>query len=319
MSEKPLKPVYLLYGDEFLIEEAIERLKKRLLKENQKQLDFNVFSGLNHSARQILQAAETLPFFGEKNLVIVKDFDSLSSSDRDKIAGYTENPSQMTCLVLALDKIKKGSRIVETVKKKGQVYEFKSLRRHEIPNWVRGKFLRQGKEIRPDAIRYLIDAAGSSLRDLLSEIEKISLFVGDKKEVDREDLESAVSPKAESNIFDLIDALGHRNRRRALKVLNQLLDIGEPPQRIFYMILRQFRLLLKTKALAGRGKSLSVLAGELGLPYFLVEKYLEQSANFSLKQLRGIYEMLWQTDLKVKKGQQPPQLALELLIVQILS
>lgn len=319
MSEKELKPVYLLYGDEFLIEAAIERLKKRLLEGGQAQLDFKMFSGLNHSAQEILQAAETLPFLTEKHLVVVKDFDGLSPSDKEKITDYAENPSPMTCLVLAVDKIKKGSRIAQIVQKKGQVYEFKSLRRHEIPNWVRKEFSKEGKEISADAIRYLIEGAGSSLRDLKSEIEKASLFVGGKKAVNREDLELAVSPKPESSIFDLVDCLGHRNQRRALRLVNQLLDTGEPPQRVFYMILRQFRLLLKAKGLAGRSESLSVLATELGVPYFLVEKYLEQSANFSLKQLRGIYEMLWQTDLKIKKGEQPSQLALELLIAQILS
>lgn len=319
MSGKELKPVYLLYGDEFLIGEAIERLKKRLLGEGQTQLDFKMFSGLYHSAQEILQAAETLPYLTEKHLVVVKDFDSLSSTDKEKMADYTENPSQMTCLVLAADKIKKDSRIAQLVQKRGQVYEFKSLRRHEIPNWVREEFSKEGKEISADAIRYLIEKAGSSLRDLKSEIRKVSLFIGDKRKVGREDLELAVSPKPESSIFDLVDSLGHRNRRRALNILNQLLDTGEPPQRVFYMILRQFRLLLKTKGLAGRRESRSVLATELGVPYFLLEKYLEQSANFSLKQLKRIYEMLWQTDLKIKKGEQSSQLALELLIVQILS
>jgi len=314
-----VKPVYLIYGDEFLRDEAIGRLKKRLAGATNASLDFKEFRGTESSAEEIIQAAETPPFLSPKHLVIVRDFEKLSSSDQGKIADYAKNPSDTTCLVLVADKIKKGSPILTIVQEKGRVYEFRALRKNELLSWIRQEFKKEGKEVSAEIASYLLGVVGQDMRRLKMEIGKVSLFLGEKTEIERGDLEDVISKGVEGGIFELVDAIGHRSRGTALRLLNELLAGGEPPLRVFHMILRQFRLILKAKALGARGASYQQFIRELKVRPFLVEKYQSQSRNFSLKELRNIFRLLAEGDLAIKRGEKTPQLVLELLIADILG
>lgn len=314
-----VKPVYLIYGDEFLRDEAIGRLKKRLTEGTGASLDYEQFSGEENPAAEILLAAETPPLLSQKHLVIVGDFEKLSSSEQTKIAEYAKNPSDTTCLVLVADKIRKDSPILRIVKEKGEAYEFKSLKKNELLSWVRREFTKEGKVVSVETTSYLVGAVGQDLRQLRSEIVKVSTFSSEKKEIDPADIEAIVSRGVEGGIFELVDAIGRRSRGRALKLLNELLSKGEPPLRVFYMILRQFRLILKAKSLENRGASYQQFIRELKVRPFLVEKYQAQSRNFSLKDLKRIFRLLAKGDLAIKRGEKAPQLVLELLIADILE
>jgi DNA polymerase-3 subunit delta len=314
-----VKPVYLIYGDEFLREEAIGRLKKRLTEGADTSFDVDEFTAEEGSASEIIQAAETPPFLNQKHLVIVRGFDRLSSGERAKIAEYAKNPSDTTCLILVADKIKKGSPILRILREKGEVYEFKSLTKNELLSWIKQEFKKEGKEVSVEVASYLARAVGQDMRQLRMEIRKASLFLCEKKEIEPADLEVIVSKGVEGGIFNLVDAIGRRSRGRALRLLNELLSIGEPPLRIFYMVLRQFRLILKTKALMASGLNTGGMIKELGVPPFLVEKYVEQSKNFSQREIREIYRAMAKADLAIKRGERTPQLVLELLISEMLS
>jgi DNA polymerase-3 subunit delta len=96
--------------------------------------------------------------------------------------------------------------------------------------------------------------------------------------------------------------------------MNRLFGMGEPPLKVFAMIIRQFRLILKTKCLEVERTNVSVIAGELRVPPFIAEKYRKQSTRFSLGDLRRIYDLLHKTDVAIKSGDMRADIALETLI-----
>jgi DNA polymerase III subunit delta len=104
-----------------------------------------------------------------------------------------------------------------------------------------------------------------------------------------------------------------------LTELNKLLFAGEPAQRILFMVVRQFRILLKAKALEQQQGRMA--HGDairfLGVAPFLLDKYRDQAKRYTMAQLKTIYKYLVDTDVASKTGKQTPELALELLIVKI--
>lgn len=311
-KEEKLKPVYLIYGDEYQCEEALSRLKDRV-SVGASDVNIMEFSAESDKPDQVLQAASTLPLLGN-NLVIVRRFDKTKTADQHIYAEYSANPSPTTYLVLMAEKATKTSVIYKAVERAGTVHEFKHLNESELFSWIRRRFERLGKQVGMNAIRLLVEQTGSDLRSLDAEIDKISLYVGAKKLIDESDISEIATRNPQNTVFELVDALGAKNREKSLYVLNRLLQMGEPPLKVLAMIIRQFRLILKTKCLEAERTNISVIAAELRVPPFIAEKYRKQSLRFSLPDLRRIYDLLYKTDLAIKTGEMRADLALETLI-----
>lgn len=318
---KALKLVYLIYGGQrLLLEEALERLKGRIAQQADLNFNYEEFRGGEDDASAIIQAAETFPLMSEKRLVVVKEAEKLSPTDLSLLADYVKNPSPHTCLVLVAGKLKKSSRLYKVVKESGgDVYEYKPPSKRGYPQWIKDAFLKRNKVVTNAAADYIFQTVGQDLHNLKGEIEKICLFHEDKKRLDVADIQSLVSKSAESTIFDLVGCLGQRDEAKVLAILDNLLQGREPLERILPMIIRHFRLLLKTKVLLERGVDGAGLVSELKLPPFVVDGYRLQSRNFSHKQLKRAHELLLDADLATKTGKGDPRFVLEMLTMKILG
>lgn len=321
LGTKALKLVYLIYGGQrLLLEEALERLKGRIAQQADLNFNYAEFRGGEDDASMIIQAAETLPFISEKRLVVVKEAEKLSPADLSLLADCVKNPAPHACLVLVAGKLKKSSRLYRVVKESGgDVYEYKPPSKRGYPQWIEDVFSKRNKVVTNAAASYLFQTVGQDLYRLKGEIEKICLFHEAKKRLDVEDIQPLVSKSAESTIFDLVDCLGRRDEAKALAILDNLLQGRELLERILPMIIRHFRLLLKTKVLLERGVDGAGLVSKLKLPPFVVDGYRLQSRNFSHKQLRRSHELLLDADLAIKTGKGDPRFVLEMLAMKILE
>ncbi|MEW6189353.1 MAG: DNA polymerase III subunit delta [Actinomycetota bacterium] len=317
---KSLKPVYLIYGSEkLLLEEALDRLKARFAKEAPLDFNYMEFRGGEDSTSTMIQAAQTVPFLSDRRLVVVKDADKLSPSEVSLLSDYFKNPSEHACLVLVAGKLDKSDRLYKAIEKFGEIHEYKLRFRKDYPNWIKKQFLKKGKVVTKSAAEFLFQTIGQDLSRLANEIEKISLFYDDKKELDIEDINYVTGKTPGDTIFDLMDFISRRDETHALSALDCLLKGGETITSIFHMIVRQFRLLLKAKVLLERGANERQLMRELELPSFAVERLKQQCRNFSFKQLKRAYELLLKADLDMKSSDKNPRLILETLVVKILK
>ena len=88
-------------------------------------------------------------------------------------------------------------------------------------------FRKAGLNIGPDALGEFLEKTGTDTRQIVQEVEKLSVYLGDRKNVQVADVHAIVSPSREAISWDLADAVGSRDLTRALKVLRQLLFQGE--------------------------------------------------------------------------------------------
>jgi len=90
--------------------------------------------------------------------------------------------------------------------------------------------------------------AGADTRQLRNELEKIDLYLGEKREIDSELVRNLVAKTATGVIWELGNAIAKRQLSRALALLDQLLFQGETPIGILYAaIIPTVRNLLVTK------------------------------------------------------------------------
>ena len=313
-----LAPVLLMHGSQkFLVEESLKEIKKRLQSGPKEDLNYQEFQAEKAELSEILSAAETLPFISEKRLIVVKESEKLKFKDSAALMSYLKNPSATTCLVFVAGKVDKRSALYKGIKDYGKIDEYSRFSRSEYLSWINRKFFEQGKKSSYKVANLILNSAGQDLNKLEQEIEKVSLYLGEQKEVREEDVNLLIEKTAEDRVFDLVDALGRREKAKALEIANRLLKAGESPVFLLNMIIRQFRLLLRTKALLKRSVRGAEMAKTLRVLPFVASKMEDQSRRFTEEEIVRIYELLLEADVSLKTSSRQPHIALDILINKI--
>lgn len=299
-----LKSVYYMHGDEeHLMKESLGRLRNLFSGEADADFNLDILNAAEVGVERVIDSARTLPLLATRRLVIVRDVDKLSKKDQEKLVLYLDSPNPETTMVLVSrfpepgapkDNRARGvekSALFKKVMDAGEVLKFsmgRQGRQRRIAEWVEEEFKKRGKQIEKSARDLLLEMVGRELRDLEDAVERICLFAADDDVISTEVVRRVVVPSGEQGIFELIDAVASRRRDISLYMLNRLMRQGETPQRIFGLLLRQFRLIARVKVLATERDS-GAIASELGIPPFVVGKCIRQSKKFSTDSLSRVF------------------------------
>lgn len=315
----PLLPVYCLYGDGYLIEEAVKDIKARVLSSPFKDMNYNSYDAKEADADAVISAAQTFPVMAQKRLVIVSRAEALPKSQQECFLSYIKKPADATCLVFIASggKVDKRLSLFSEMDKANCLFHFKPPSDSQLPFWIKKEAQRLGKKITDDAIGVIIEATGSELMDIKQELEKLTLFIGERNHIEKEDVEAAVANGRVDTVFDLADSIGRKDLREAMINLRKLMEQKEEPVKILGMINRQFRIIWRVKALKENGATISGIASAIGLFPMYVEGYLKQGKDFSESGLRTIFKTLHNADIALKSGRQPPRLTMERLVMEL--
>jgi len=298
-----IAPVYCLYGeDDYRRERALRQLLDALLPEGTRELNLDRVRPGDVEAASILGSARTVPFLAGRRVVLIRDADALSEQQREELLAYLEAPCLTTCLILVATRLDLRTRLAASLQKKGVVLRFDQLESASMKEALQAAALERHKRISPEAIDLLIALAGDDLRQSMSGLEKAALFVGERGEIARQDIEELIGETRIRSIFQLTDAVGTRNLELALGCLGNLLAHGEEVLPIIGMLARQIRLLLRAKALCEQGVASGEVSRRLGVPSRVGLALAEQGASLRWEQLTTSVEGLQRADLALKTG-----------------
>lgn len=333
LEKNTLKPVYLFYGSEqYLMDHAIDSLRKEKLNEAYADFNWTVFDGASCEMSEIIGNAETLPFFDEIKVVLVKNTpffgatkNRLTQDTEDELTKYLKSPADSSILIfMSSAKPDKRKKLFKAVKGSGGVVEFGKLDDRTFPKWMQKAIIESGKTIDPGTLHMLSEQTGyleygseKTLLDVKNMLQKVIGYCGERTKVEAKDIETMIDKPLEKSVFDMVDALGNKRVQTAFKIGHKLFEEGEPPIKIMAMITRHFRLLYKTKLYMNEGYTPSTLGKKLKLPAFVVKKNAAQIRTFSLSQLKQMLDACVETEFKVKTGQYEGRLAVEMLMVKL--
>lgn len=312
--------VYLFYGeDEFIISQEIEKLEKKLGDTAIASLNISRLDGRTLSFDELKNAVYVMPFMVPRRLVVV--YHPLAKMEnspefKEKFLALLDQLPESTALVLveyrAPDK-KKPHWLWEWAKQAGDRVHIHAFPHPDMRSWIRQQAKLAGGEFTLEAAKALISLVDNDTRLATQEIAKLLAYVNYQRPVEKEDVEQLVAAAGQSNIFALVDAVGLRNTRQAMRLLHNLLDEMDPLQ-IYSMILRQFRLLVQTRELQDNGGTLDEVNRTLNLHPYVGKKVFNQAQRFSLAELEAIYRDLFEMDERIKTGRVEPDLALEAFV-----
>lgn len=154
--------------------------------------------------------------------------------------------------------VNERNQIVKAIEAVGRYRSFdpveagQSLNRDPLYKKVSDKFAEFDKQITPRAFSLLRTRTGGDMHTVAEAINKIVNFVGDKRQIDEQDVRNMVTQNTFDSIFDLTDAIGKRAIGQALKSLHEVLASGQEPIPLNATIARQFRFALQAKLIAER-------------------------------------------------------------------
>ena len=327
--------IFVFQGDDELsIQESLHSLVK--------QFDSGAFAGMN-SVRvdgRAIQRGELanhinmLPLGGEKRLVVVDHvLESLKAkADQEWLAEILKAMPETSVLALVIpdsQKYKSGEMVWQAagkghwlrkaLKDSGRSVEWvekplPSLR--DMPGWVMKEALAQGAKFDKSAAAELANLVGNDLFQARQEIGKALSYCGKDETITRDVVRLLCSQSREEDIFDMVDAAGQRDSRKALGLLRALLQ-DQPIQYIFTMLARQIRLLIIAKEVMDEGGGEKEVIPACGVAPFLARKLMEQARRFNMYELTAIFRKLDGMDESSKTGAATLDVELETLVAEL--
>jgi DNA polymerase-3 subunit delta len=348
MSSHAPPVVYLLHGDDDqAIDAFISQIIAKLGDPATAEMNTSRLGSKGLSLAALRAACLTSPFLARRRLVILEGFLSSLSSRKGKASeedpdesvespetsstrkellkeflGFLVEIPISTAFVLVEKQILPPSHPVlkwaAEHPEQSFVREFIPPKGSALPAWILHRAQTEGGEFTPQAAQMLASVVGDDPRMLAQEIVKLLTHAGFSRAVTPEDISALTPESVFTNILEMVDAIGNRDRTRALRLLRKTVEQGNVGG-VFAMVVRQFRLLLLAREALDSGIPAARLAAALEVHPFVAQKLAGQARNFNLLALENLYRRLRDTDEEVKSGQIELDTAMEALVAELAS
>ncbi|MBA3349712.1 MAG: DNA polymerase III subunit delta [Actinobacteria bacterium] len=304
------RAVYLLQGDEFLAEEALERLRAE--EGTDPLAEVSLDAGVDPA--ELLTVLGTASLLGGRRLVVVRDAHGLKKNQATALTSYLESPSPSSVLAL----VATGRTAVDSiVRKTGEVIVLDAPRGKRLAGWIRARARELDMRLDDRAAWGLMDAVGGDLRALSSALAQLSAALGPGARVGAEEVKRLFPRLADQRIYAFTDAVGDRRLDVAMANLRRLLEQGEEPLVLFGALTGHIRRMLRVQEVADRGAR--AVGDAVRLPGWRAERLIKQVRGYRRDELVAAMGILAETDVELKGGDLPPGGALERAVIQIVG
>lgn len=329
IKKNKIENSYIFCGlDEELIKEGINLVVNKAIDKSLMDLNYIRLDGLTTTFDDIMNACETMPFMGDKKVIVVyratflKDkTDSSNTKVYNELIKYLKNMPPYTILIMYYlfndkrDTPKKSTKI-KSLDKVSKVVYFDRLKKDRYYKRVEEVFRSNGKEIGKIEVRYFAEKVQNNFDIIKREADKIISYTNGRT-ITKSDIDKLIVNSSEDDIFDLIDLISQRKVERAIDLLDELLFKNDQHMLIITNIENNFKRLYEIKILNKNGCGISDLASKYKLPTFICEKLVMQCNKFTLKQLQKIMEICLETENKLKTSGIDKTMEMELMLFNL--
>lgn len=253
--------LYLIESDNY---ELIKLKINDIIKENNLSSDNLVTYDMEEvNILDAIMDLDTYDFFGNSKIVHAKNATFLGTvkgeidHNIDVLTKYLNNPNPNNILIISCSKLDNKKNIVKLLKEKAKLVTIEE----KLDKIIKEKI--KGYKMDSDTINYLITSCASDYERIMNELDKLMSLKLNEKEITKDDIDLIVIKKIDANIFDLIDAIISKNKKKSLKIYEEMENYGEDIFKIFVSLSNQIRLIYQVKVL--RNLSNDEIASNLNL------------------------------------------------------
>jgi len=320
LKKGKLLPVYYIFGeDSFNIDITIKLINDAINPLIKSEFDKETFYGENKILSEVLEIVTAFPFGSGKKLIVFKEFEKVR--DKKLLKDYSNSPADFSVFVLihngAVSSL--SSEPFSTLLNNNHIFESKELKGKNLLSWLVAYAESSGRILSEDNAQILIDMVGENRNLIESQLEKILIYQKEKKEITAESIQQVSSLLKQFTIFDLQNAIGERDKAKALQVAFNLLDNGVEPVFIIVMLTKYFTGLAKIPELKSKNIPDQAAARIVGTHPFYYKDYVKARDKYSDSQLFGVFEALLKADISIKTTSADSKTIISILILEIIS
>ncbi len=300
------KMIILLYGeDTYSSRKKMGEVMEEHKKKHKSGLNLRYLEGKNVSFDDLRNEMLGASMFKEKKLIVLLDAFSNSKLKEDLIEkGEVFADSDNVLLLFERQDVPKKEKLLSFIEKHGKLQEFSFLEGKLLKDWIREEFKRLNATADEGAIEMLADFVGGDLWQISNEVAKLANY--NPRGVTGKDVKLLVRPKSETNVFDTMDAIALKDKKRAFDLLKSHMEKGDSAIYLLSMIASQIRNIISVKG-----------GGKIAMHPYVMRKSMQQAKNFSLEDLKRIYARIVELDSDIKVGRVDQGIALDVLISEI--
>lgn len=307
--------IYLLCGEEGYLKRSYKNQLKAAIVGQDDNMNYNYFEGKGIPVREVIDIAETLPFFSDFRLIILENSGFFKSAN-EEMNQYIRTVPESTIFIFVEEEVDKRSKLYKAVKEIGAISEMNRQTDMKLVQWTAGLLKREEKKIREHDMQLFLSKTGNDMGNIKNELEKLISYTLGREIITAQDIEEICTGQISNKIFDMIHAISERQQKKALDLYYDLLTLKEPPMRILFLIEREYRLLWRVKKLSSQGMDSTSIAKKSGLQSFLVGKYSSQAKKMREDLLIQALKDCAETEEAVKTGRINDQMGVEILIMK---
>jgi len=341
-----MKAGYVFAGDEiFLYERCRRAVLQAFVPDEMREFCLSEMDLAQHSIFEILDRARTPSLMAPFQVVFVRNLKQLYTRGAKKdefaeIDRYFAASNPQALVIFVADHIRipadprrmdmedktKFDRLRETLGDLCGIVELARVDEVDAMRWVANTALEQQTKIEPDAVRELVDALGTDMMLIASELEKLLLFSYGRGRITLGDVETMVLSAKQRSLYELTDAISSKDRPRALALLHGLLNSSEAGEEAaighLYMLARTFRqmLVILEKNVRDSRAIWQALWQGFRMPPFAADDLIKQARRYkSRRDLTRALRLIARADLELRSSPPDKRIVLERLIYDLAS
>src|SRR5215831_19107764 len=338
-----LRPVYVFVGDEaFFRKRCRDAILQSLVPNDLREFSLYEFDLAETDLAEVLDRARTPSLMAPFQVFFVRGVKNLfgRGSNEDKlntIEAYAKDPNPDAVLIFVADHVsipadvrrmditdkERYQRIRDAMGRYAAILELGRVEEGDAVRWIQECSSAREVKIDPDAARELVDSLGGDMMMISNELEKLMLYVGEKKRITLGDVETMVLAAKQRSLYELTDAISARERTRALEMLDAILSTGEGEEAAIghlYMLAKTFRQMLVILERNVRDQRMlwAALWQGFRVPPFAADDIIRQARRYkSRRELTRAMRLVAKADLALRSNPPSKRLVLEKLVLDL--
>jgi DNA polymerase-3 subunit delta len=299
-------------AEQLLAERAVERIVARA-RAADPEVDVERTDAADYTAGML--AVLTSPsLFSDAKVVVVEGLDRAGDDLMSDALGYVAEPLDSAVVVLCHGGGQRGKALLDAARAAGapEITCDPITSDSDKLSFASAELRRAGRRADGQALRALVDAVGSDLRELASACAQL---VADTTGVVGADaVERYYGGRVEATGFQVADAAVAGESGRAVALLRHALATGLDPVPLVAALAARLRLLAKVGAVRGRGAE---AARELGLAPWQVDRAARELRAWTPEGLAAAISAVARADAEVKGEGRDARFAVERAVLAI--
>ena len=343
VEARKLRPVYVFVGDEvFFRKRCRDAVLQYLVPSDLREFSLFEFDLSETDLAEVLDRARTPSLMVPFQVFFVRGVKNLfgRGSNEDKLKAieeYAKDPNPDAVLIFVADHIsipadarridltdkERYERIRETMGRYCAIVELGRVEEGDAVRWIQEYCCTCEVKIEADAARELVDSLGGDMMMISNELEKLILYVGEKKRITLGDVETMVLAAKQRSLYELTDAISSKDRVRALEVLDAILSSGDGEEASIghvYMLAKSFRqmLIILERNVRDQRMLWAALWQGFRVPPFAADDIIRQARRYkSRRELTRAIRLVAKADLALRSNPVSKRMVLERLIMDL--